>query len=643
MISITDLAMQYGQKTLFENASLNFDPGKRYGLVGANGSGKSTLLRIISGEELPSKGLVSIPKNLSPGLLKQDHFRYENVKVSDVVLQGNPRLWNAFSEKEQLLAENNDDEESGNRLAHLEVIIAEEDGYAAEAQVEEMLSGLGIGPAYHHGPMKALSGGFKLRVLLGQLLFAKPSLLMLDEPTNHLDIVSIRWLENFLVHEYQGTLIFISHDRNFLNAVSTHMLDIDYQELRLYPGNYDQFLEAKALNESQKQKEIESLERKTAEMQAFVERFRYKATKARQAQSRVKQLEKMEIPEITRSSRIYPKLKFEQERPSGRITLTSRKISKQFAEIQVLNGINFKLERGEKIAVSGPNGIGKSTLLKILLGELESDQGDYEWGYETSISYFAQDHHENLKGRISAYDWLYQFGQQENIGTIRGLLGRVLLSGDEALKSVSSLSGGEAARLLFAKIMLEKRNVLVLDEPTNHLDLEGVEALAQALKDFPGTVIVVSHDRHFVSEVATHVLELTPEGARDFAGSYQEYLEHFGDDYLSRDQALSQTRESKKPYEFNGKQRNRKELKKLISKLTRETNLLEETISDQEAQIRNIDLIFSGKDFFKNADNRKIENMQTSKIELEQELKLHMREWETKTHELEEARTEFEN
>ena len=323
--------------------------------------------------------------------------------------------------------------------------------------------------------------------------------------------------------------------------------------------------------------------------------------------------------------------------------MTSRKISKQFADIQVLNGINFKLERGEKIAVIGPNGIGKSTLLKILLGELESDQGDYEWGYETSISYFAQDHHENLKGRISAYDWLYQFGQQENIGTIRGLLGRVLLSGDEALKSVSSLSGGEAARLLFAKIMLEKRNVLVLDEPTNHLDLEGVEALAQALKDFPGTVIVVSHDRHFVSEVATHVLELTPEGARDFAGSYQEYLEHFGDDYLSRDQALSQTRETKKPSDLNGNQRNRKELKKLISKLTRETNLLEETISDQEAQIRNIDLIFSGKDFFKNADNRKIENMQTSKIELEQELKLHMREWETKTHELEEARTEFEN
>jgi ABC-type multidrug transport system ATPase subunit len=271
------------------------------------------------------------------------------------------------------------------------------------------------------------------------------------------------------------------------------------------------------------------------------------------------------------------------------------------------------------------------------------DEGEFEWGYETSLSYFAQDHHENLKGRISAYDWLYQFGQQENISTIRGLLGRVLLSGDEALKSVSSLSGGEAARLLFAKLMLEKRNVLVLDEPTNHLDLEGVDALAEALREFPGTVIVVSHDRHFVSQVANHILELTPEGARDFAGSYQEYLEHFGDDYLSRDLALTQTLETQKPSALNGKQRNRKELKKLISKLTRETSLLEETISDQEAKIRNIDLIFSGKDFFKNAGSQKIENMQSSKIELEQELKNHLRDWETKTHKLEEARSQFEN
>ena len=643
MISITELAMQYGQKILFENASFNFDPGKRYGLVGANGSGKSTLLRIISNEEVPSKGMVSIPKNLNPGLLRQDHFRFEEIKVSDVVLQGNPRLWEAFSEKEKLLAEEPGNEETGHQLAHLEEVIAEEDGYAADSQIEEMLSGLGIGSAYHHGPMKALSGGFKLRVLLGQLLFAKPSILMLDEPTNHLDIVSIRWLENFLVNEYRGTLIFISHDRNFLNAVATHMVDIDYEELRLYPGNYEQFLEAKALNETQKQKEIESLERKTAEMQAFVERFRYKATKARQAQSRVKQLEKMEIPDIKRSSRIYPKLKFEQERPSGRITLTSKGIAKQFGEIKVLNDINFKLERGEKIAVIGPNGIGKSTLLKILLGELTMDEGEFEWGYETSLSYFAQDHHENLKGRISAYDWLYQFGQQENISTIRGLLGRVLLSGDEALKSVSSLSGGEAARLLFAKLMLEKRNVLVLDEPTNHLDLEGVDALAEALREFPGTVIVVSHDRHFVSQVANHILELTPEGARDFAGSYLEYLEHFGDDYLSRDLALTQTRETQKPSALNGKQRNRKELKKLISKLTRETSLLEETISDQEAKIRNIDLIFSGKDFFKNAGSQKIENMQSSKIELEQELKNHLRDWETKTHKLDEARSQFEN
>ncbi len=636
MISIAELAMQYGQKTLFENATLNFDKGKRYGLVGANGTGKTTLLRLISGEETPYKGMISIPRNADLGLLRQDHFRYENTPVSAVVMQGKPLLWKALQEKEKLLHENKNDADTGHRLGHLEEVIAEENGYAAESMAREMLSGLGIGEGYHEGPMSALSGGFKLRVLLAQLLFGAPKVLLLDEPTNHLDIVSIRWLENFLACEYTGTLIFISHDHDFLNAVATHIIDIDYQELRLYPGNYDRFLEAKRLSETQKQKQIESLERKTAEMQAFVERFRYKATKARQAQSRVKQMEKIEIPEIKRSSRIYPKLRFTQVRSSGRQVLSARNISKRFGNIDVLADISLKVERGEKVAVIGPNGIGKSTLLKILLDRLPSDRGEHEWGYQTSISYFAQDHHEELNSEVSAYEWLYQSFPGETVGTIRGMLGRVLLSGDEALKSVSSLSGGESARLLFAHIMLEKNNVLVLDEPTNHMDLEGVEALAEALQKYQGTVLVVSHDRHFVSKVATHILALTPEGVRDFPGIYHEYLDNYGDDYLSRDLSLKRTRNAK-THNSTPVHKNRKQLKRLIARLNKETRSLESLIAEKEQGIRQINETFGGNDFFRNADPREIERLQTSKSLLHDELNKNLQQWETVSHQLEEA------
>ena len=644
MISIADLAMNYGKKTLFEKSSITFDPGKSYGLVGANGSGKSTLLRLIAGEEKPSSGTISIPHDLKLGILRQDHFQFESTRVIDVVLLGRPNLCEALGEKEKIIESKNLDSETGHRLAQLEETIAEEDGYVAEPFAAELLSGLGIVVGYHNGPMNALSGGFKLRVLLAQLLFQHPDVLLLDEPTNHLDIVSIRWLENYLCTKYDGTLIFISHDRNFLNSVAAHIVDIDYEELRLYTGNYEQFLEAKALAEIQKLKEIESYERKTAEMQAFVDRFRAKATKARQAQSRVKQLDKMEVPEVKRSSRISPDLRFEQSRPSGRTVLTVKNVSKKFADTEVLKNISFEIQRGEKVAIIGPNGIGKSTLLKIILDQLSADVGNHKWGYETQISYFAQDHHEQLSGKISAYDWLYATASHEPIGAIRGLLGRVLLSGDEALKPVFALSGGESARLLFARIMLEKRNVLILDEPTNHMDLEGVAALGDALKAFEGTVLVVSHYRHFVSKVATHILELAPDGVRDFSGSYQEYLDKFGDDYLCRDLPISTTRRQTKvknspPQELSYDER--KKLLREISRLKKQSTRFETLVEETEQKIFAIEAKFGVEDFYRRTTPEEVQKLQIKKRELSDELSGHLREWETSSQDLEIAQARF--
>ena len=644
MISIADLAMNYGKKTLFEKSSITFDPGKNYGLVGANGSGKSTLLRLIAGEEKPSSGTISIPHDLKLGILRQDHFQFESTRVIDVVLLGRPNLCEALGEKEKIIESKNLDSETGHRLAQLEETIAEEDGYVAEPFAAELLSGLGIVVEYHNGPMNALSGGFKLRVLLAQLLFQHPDVLLLDEPTNHLDIVSIRWLENYLCTKYDGTLIFISHDRNFLNSVAAHIVDIDYEELRLYTGNYEQFLEAKALAEIQKLKEIESYERKTAEMQAFVDRFRAKATKARQAQSRVKQLDKMEVPEVKSSSRISPDLRFEQSRPSGRTVLTVKNVSKKFADTEVLKNISFEIQRGEKVAIIGPNGIGKSTLLKIILDQLSADVGNHKWGYETQISYFAQDHHEQLSGKISAYDWLYATASHEPIGAIRGLLGRVLLSGDEALKPVFALSGGESARLLFARIMLEKRNVLILDEPTNHMDLEGVAALGDALKAFEGTVLVVSHYRHFVSKVATHILELAPDGVRDFSGSYQEYLDKFGDDYLCRDLPISTTRRQTKvknspPQELSYDER--KKLLREISRLKKQSTRFETLVEETEQKIFAIEAKFGVEDFYRHTTSGEVQKLQIKKRELSDELSGHLREWETSSQDLVIAQARF--
>ena len=645
MINLTDLAINFGNKSLFENSSLTFDPGKCYGIVGANGTGKSTLLRLISGDEKPVSGTISVPAKINIGVLRQNHFQFENITVTEVVLLGKPKLCDAMREKNKILQSEKFEGETGIRLGQLEEIIAEEDGYVAEPFAAEILSGLGIDEQYHTGPMSALSGGYKLRVLLAQLLFQQPDVLLLDEPTNHLDIISIRWLENYLSSQFKGTLLVISHDRNFLNAVASNIVDIDYEELRLYSGNYEQFLESKLLAETQKLKELETFKRKTAEMQAFIDRFRAKATKARQAQSRVKQLDKMEVPEVKQSSRISPSFCFEQSRHSGRTVLTVNNLCKSFAEKTVLKNISFEIQRGEKVAIIGPNGIGKSTLLKIILDEITADEGIFEWGYETKISYFAQDHHEQLDGKINSFDWLYSYAPHESIGTIRGLLGRVLISGDEALKQVSVLSGGESARLLFARIMLEKNNVLILDEPTNHMDLEGVEALGDALNKFDGTVVLVSHYRHFVEKVADHILEMTSDGIRDFSGSYNEYLENFGEDHLGRTVSVSSKKTPAGKLESQQKKlsfEERKNLQREISKLNKQAARFELLVEETEKKISEIESKFGIEDFFQITSREEVNRLKAEKGRLSQQLSGHLKQWEISSQNLENAKEQFD-
>lgn len=535
MITLSNLSMLFGSRLLFDDVNLLLTPGNRYGLVGANGSGKTTFLKILGGQEEATLGEISLSKYTRVGWMQQDQYKYENDLILEVVLQGKEPLWKALEEKGNLIKKNEITPEEGMRLAELEEIIADNDGYTAEAVAHEILVGLGIHEDYHLEPLSVLSGGYKLRVLLAQALFNNPDVLLLDEPTNHLDIVTIGWLEAYLCKDFKGLLLFISHDHDFLNNLSTHILDIDYGEISLYTGNFDQFLVQKEAKKEQIEAEKATAEKRIAHLQSFVDRFRAKATKARQAQSKLKQIEKIEVPEIQDSSRRAPHFAFKQQRPSGKDVLEVEKISKRFEENQVLKNVSFKVKRGEKVAILGPNGVGKSTLLKILTDHLKADEGRFVWGYETHVSYFAQDHHEQLEGRQNLLNWLEEQAPDEITQRLRGALGQMLFTQDDAFKSISSLSGGEAARLLMASIMLAQPNVIILDEPTNHLDLEAREALAAALHAFPGTVLFVSHDRHFVSKVANRILALSPKGLKDYPGSFAEYLHKVGDDYLSRE------------------------------------------------------------------------------------------------------------
>ncbi len=515
--------MQFGAKPLFENISVKFGNGNRYGLIGANGSGKSTFMKILGGDLEPTSGSVSVDENERVGKLRQDQFAFEEYSVIDTVIMGHEALWKVKQERDRIYSLPEMSEEDGMRVADLEVEFAELDGYTAESRAGELLLGLDIPIEQHNGPMSAVAPGWKLRVLLAQALFADPDIMLLDEPTNNLDINTIRWLEGVL-NERQSTMIIISHDRHFLNSVCTHMADLDYGELRMYPGNYDQYMTAATQARERLLADNAKKKAQIAELQSFVSRFSANASKARQATSRAKQIEKIKLDEVKPSSRVNPYIRFEQNKKLFRLAVEVEGLTKGYDK-PLFSDLNLMVEVGERIAIIGPNGIGKTTLLRTLVGDLEADGGNVKWSENASIGYFAQDHADEFAEEISLIDWMTQWrGEDDDEQAIRGTLGRMLFSQDEIKKPVNVVSGGEQARLLFGKLMLQKPNILVMDEPTNHLDMESIESLNLALENYPGTLFFVSHDREFVSSLATRIIEMTPSGLVDFQGSYDEYL-----------------------------------------------------------------------------------------------------------------------
>ena len=542
MLAIQNLGKSYGARALFEHCNQKLVAGSRYGLVGANGSGKTTFLNIVAGDEPATEGSVSIPKEARLGVLRQDRFLRDEEMILEVAMQGDALVWAALEEQRKL-AEGKGDPE---RAHEIEDVLRANDGYTLEARATWVLDGLGIPMASHRLPLGTLSGGFKLRVLLAQVLLGGPDVLLLDEPTNHLDILSIRWLEKFLA-AYKGCAVVISHDQRFLDNVATHILDVDYGTITVYVGNYTAFYAEKQAVRERKEAEVEKAEATIAHLQSYVDRFRYKATKAAQAQSRLKQIDRIEVEELADSSRRAPRFSFVPERPSGRDVLSIEAVSKAYGDKQVLRDVSLTVRRGDRLAVIGPNGLGKSTLLKIAVGRLDQDEGEVRWGHETRVGYFAQDHREILGDpSMTALDFLWAARPREGTAFVRGHLGRVLFSGEDVDKRVGTLSGGEAARLVFGRISAEQPNVMVLDEPTNHLDLEAIHALVTSLRAFEGTVIFVSHDRWFVSELATRILEITADGPRDFPGTYDEYLARCGDDHLDAEAVVLRARKDKR-------------------------------------------------------------------------------------------------
>ncbi len=528
LISAANLSIQFGAKPLFENVSVTFGNGNRYGLIGANGSGKSTLMKILAGDLEPSVGNVSVEPDIRVGQLSQDQFAYENYRVLDAVIMGYERLWNIMQERERLYSLPEMSDEEGMHVADLEVEFAELDGYSAESRAGELLESIGIPVEQHQGPMSAVAPGWKLRVLLAQALFSDPDVLLLDEPTNNLDINTIRWLEGFL-DTSKSTMVIISHDRHFLNSVCTHMADLDYGKLHVFPGNYDEYMTAATQARERMHADNAKKKVKMAELQAFVSRFSANASKARQATSRARQLEKIKLEDIKPSSRVSPFIRFEQAKPLRRIAVEATGISKRFDAEALFENLDLTIEAGSRVAIIGQNGIGKTTLARCLLRHLEVNDGEIKWSENAQVGYFAQDNAAEFETDMSLFDWITQWqpkGADEQL--LRGTLGRMLFSRDDSEKSVKVVSGGEQRRLMFGKLILQQPNVLVMDEPTNHLDMESIEALNLALENYPGTLIFISHDRDFVSSLATRVIEMTPDGVIDYRGSYDEYLRSQG-------------------------------------------------------------------------------------------------------------------
>ena len=527
LISTANITMQFGAKPLFENISVKFGEGNRYGLIGANGCGKSTFMKILGGDLEPTSGTVTYEPGERIGKLRQDQFAFEEHTVIDTVIMGHKELWEVKAERDRIYSLPEMSEEEGMKVADLEIKFGELDGYTAEARAGELLLGLDIPIEQHNGPMSAVAPGWKLRVLLAQALFADPDIMLLDEPTNNLDINTIRWLEGVL-NARNSTMIIISHDRHFLNSVCTHMADLDYGALKIYPGNYDEYMTAATQARERMYADNAKKKAQIAELQTFVSRFSANASKARQATSRAKQIEKIKLEEIKPSSRQNPFIRFEQKKKLHRLALEVEKLTKGYDK-PLFENLTMTVEVGQRIAIIGPNGIGKTTLLRTLVNDLEPDSGTIKWSENADIGYFAQDHASAFEKDMSLMEWMEQWRQPEHDEqAIRGTLGRLLFSQDEIKKSVKVISGGEEGRMLFGKLMLQQPNILVMDEPTNHLDMESIESLNLALENYPGTLFFVSHDREFVSSLATRIIDMKPDGIVDFGGNYEDYLRSQG-------------------------------------------------------------------------------------------------------------------
>ncbi len=534
MISVSNVSMRYGSKVLFEDVSTTFTAGRRYGLTGPNGAGKTTFMKVLSGDLEPQKGVVARPKKL--GVLRQDQYAFDAYRVIDTVIMGNKGLWAALEERDHIYEKAELDDADGMRLGELEGIVGEEDGYTAESDAAILLQGLDIPNEVHERKMSELQGGQKFRVLLAQALFGNPQGLLLDEPTNYLDLDSIHWLEDFLTRR-EGTLITISHDRYFLNNVCTHIADIDYQTIITYTGGYDDMVLAKTQVRTRLEAQNEEREKKISQLNEFIARFSA-GTRSSQVTSRKKEVERLQTSELARSNIARPYIRFDQLRPSGKHILEVEEVCKAYGDHVVIDGFTASISRGEKICLIGRNGQGKTTLIKALLanapnvdhmtGEDPSrdiDSGVVKWGHEAQIGYFAQDHTSTIQKGLTAADWLHQFDAKATKEDIRGVLGQMLFSGEEGLKPTEALSGGEAARLLFCRLMMQKPNILIFDEPTNHLDLEAINALNQALQKFEGTVLLVTHDQDLIDEVATRIWNFEDHKIQDVKGPYAEFLQ----------------------------------------------------------------------------------------------------------------------
>jgi ATPase subunit of ABC transporter with duplicated ATPase domains len=529
MLSTANITMQFGAKPLFENVSVKFGDGNRYGLIGANGCGKSTFMKILGGDLEQSSGNVMLDKGERLGKLRQDQFAYEDTRVLDVVMMGHDEMWAVMAERDAIYANPDASEEDYMHAANLEAKFAEYDGYTAEARAGELLNGVGIAQELQNGPMREVAPGFKLRVLLAQALFSDPEILLLDEPTNNLDINSIRWLEDIL-NARSSTMVIISHDRHFLNSVCTHMADLDYGRIMVYPGNYNDYMLASTQAREQQSSDNAKAKEKIAELKAFVARFSANASKAKQATSRARQIDKIKVEDIKPSSRQYPFIRFEYDEREKlhRVAVEVQHMAKGFDRV-LFSNVNFRIDAGERVAIIGPNGIGKTTLLRCLAGDLTPDTGTIKWADKAKLGYYAQDHAADFAEDIAMMDWMTDWrGPSDDDQVVRGTLGRLLFSGDDVKKKVKVLSGGEKGRMLFGKLMLQKPNVLLMDEPTNHMDMEAIESLNTALDLYKGTLIFVSHDREFVSSLATRIIEITAKGVSDYHGTYEEYLRSQG-------------------------------------------------------------------------------------------------------------------